>query len=222
MLIAAYDYWGYYNVCFSGDEIKEPGKNIRGRCCYLLSAVACLYVVMNISILGVVPWREMVHRRVQQQALRGFHLHAAHLRAASGRNGVGPYYVDGVASVFSLCSGIRGCLTRRRWMETISGVRPVHPVHKFPYVSLLALAGVAALFCFLRLADLIAALVVIRILLQFLVQSIGVIVLRITASGHASSVSMWLYPLPALVAAGSFIFILFSRKDFGRRFDTLG
>ena len=46
-------------------------------------------------------------------------------------------------------------------------------------VALLALAGVAALFCFLRLADLIASLIVIRIVLQFLVQSIGVIVLRI-------------------------------------------
>src|SRR5208282_189513 len=55
------------------------------------------------------------------------------------------------------------------------GYSRVHPVYKFPYVSLLALAGVAALFCFLRLADLIAALIVIRIVLQFLVQSIGVI-----------------------------------------------
>ena len=26
MLVATYDYWGYYNVCFLGDEIKEPGK----------------------------------------------------------------------------------------------------------------------------------------------------------------------------------------------------
>ena len=33
MLIATYDYWGYYNVCFLGGEIKEPGKNIPARCC---------------------------------------------------------------------------------------------------------------------------------------------------------------------------------------------
>jgi APA family basic amino acid/polyamine antiporter len=92
----------------------------------------------------------------------------------------------------------------------------VHPKHKFPYVSLLALAGVAALFCFLRLADLIAALVVIRILLQFLVQSIGVIVLRIRRPDMPRPFRMWLYPVPALVAASSFIFILFSRRDFGR------
>jgi len=66
----------------------------------------------------------------------------------------------------------------------------------------LALAGVAALFCFLRLADLIAALVVIRIILQFLVQSIGVIVLRIRRPEMPRPFRMWLYPVPALVAAG--------------------
>ena len=98
----------------------------------------------------------------------------------------------------------------------------VHPVHKFPYVSLLALAGVAALFCFLRLADLIAALVVIRILLQFLVQSIGVIVLRIRRPDMPRPFRMWLYPVPALVAAGSFIFILISRKDFLREIRYAG
>jgi len=81
---------------------------------------------------------------------------------------------------------------------------------------LLALAAVAALFCFLRLADLISALVVIRILLQFLVQSIGVIILRIRRPDMPRPFRMWLYPLPALVAAVTFTFILFSRKNFDR------
>src|SRR4029077_9289816 len=93
---------------------------------------------------------------------------------------------------------------------------PIYPIYKFPYVSLLALTGVAALFCFLRLADLIASLIVIRIVLQFLVQSIGVIVWRIRQPEVPRPFRMWLYPLPALVAAGSFLFILISRKDFLR------
>jgi hypothetical protein len=33
---------------------------------------------------------------------------------------------------------------------------------------------------------------------------------------------MWLYPVPALVAAGSFIFILFSRRDFLREIRYAG
>src|SRR5262249_53594737 len=60
MLIAAYDYWGYYNVCFLGDEVKDPGRNIPRALLLSILIVAGLYIVMNLSILGVVPWREMV------------------------------------------------------------------------------------------------------------------------------------------------------------------
>src|SRR5580704_9359259 len=28
LLVATYDYWGYYNVCYLGDEIKDPTRNI--------------------------------------------------------------------------------------------------------------------------------------------------------------------------------------------------
>jgi amino acid transporter len=59
MLIAAYDIGGYYNVCFLGDEVKDPTRNIPRALLLSILAVACLYVVMNISILGVIPWREL-------------------------------------------------------------------------------------------------------------------------------------------------------------------
>jgi len=72
---------------------------------------------------------------------------------------------------------------------------------------------VAAVFCFLRLADVIAALVVIRIMLQFLVQAIGVIVLRIRQPEMPRPFRMWFYPLPALIASIGFAYILFVRVN---------
>src|SRR5882672_8971286 len=213
MLIAAYDYWGYYNVCFLGDEIKDPGRNIPRALLLSIIAVACLYVVMNISILGVVPWREMVQAGASNSKL---YVVSTFMQRTYGQGAAGIVSVlimwTAFASVFSLMLGY----SRVPYAAAVDGnyfraFARVHPVHKFPYVSLLALAGVAALFCFLRLADLIAALVVIRILLQFLVQSIGVIVLRIRRPDMARPFRMWLYPVPALVAAGSFIFILKDR-----------
>ena len=51
------------------------------------------------------------------------------------------------------------------------------------------LGGVALLFCFLPLVDVIAALVVIRITLQFLMQAIGLIVLRIREPESGASIS---------------------------------
>ncbi|MGA2964898.1 MAG: APC family permease [Terriglobales bacterium] len=218
MLIAAYDYWGYYNVCFLGGEVKNPGKNIPRALLLSILAVACLYVVMNVSILGVVPWRELTQPGASSGKLYVVSTFMQRIYG-HGAGGVVSALVmwTAFASVFSLMLGY----SRVPYAAAVDGnyfraFARVHPVHRFPYVSLLALAGVAALFCFLRLADLIAALVVIRIVLQFLVQSVGVIVLRIRRPEMARPFRMWLYPVPALVASVSFVFILFSRTGFLR------
>jgi amino acid transporter len=89
----------------------------------------------------------------------------------------------------------------------------VHPEHRFPYVSLLALGAVALLFCCFSLADVIAALVVVRILLQFLVQAIGLIILRIRRPDLPRPFRMWLYPLPAIAACLGFVYVLFARTN---------
>jgi basic amino acid/polyamine antiporter, APA family len=216
MLIATYDYWGYYNVCFLGDEIKNPGKNIPRALLLSILAVACLYIVMNISILGVVPWRELTQAAASNSKLYVISAFMQRIYGHGAATIVSALVMwTAFASVFSLTLGY----SRVPYAAALDGnyfraFARVHPVYQFPYVSLLALAGVAALFCFLRLADLIAALVVIRIILQFLVQSIGLIVLRIRRPDMARPFRMWLYPVPALVASASFIFILVSRAGF--------
>ncbi len=215
MLIAAYDIGGYYNVCFLGDEVKEPGKNIPRALLLSILAVACLYVVMNVSILGVIPWRELAQSGASNSKL---YVVSTLMQRVYGHTAASLISVlvmwTAFASVFSLTLGY----SRVPYAAALDGnyfraFARVHPVHQFPFVSLLALTGVAALFCFLRLADLIAALVVIRIILQYLVQAVGVIVLRVRRPDLPRPFRMWLYPLPALVAAASFMFMLVSRKD---------
>jgi amino acid transporter len=83
-------------------------------------------------------------------------------------------------------------------------------------VALVVLGIVALAFCFLSLADVIAALVVIRILLQFLLQAVGIIILRKRRPDLPRPFRMWLYPLPALIATVGFIYILFSRPNFSK------
>src|SRR5581483_9220699 len=216
MLIAAYDYWGYYNVCFLGDEIRDPGKNIPRAVLISILVVACLYIVMNVSILGVIPWQEL---DVAAKADTRFYIVSVFMQRIYG-NWAG-YLVTvlvmwtAFASVFSLLLGY----SRVPYAAALDGnyfkiFARVHPEGRFPYVSLLAIGGVAALFCFLRLADIIAALVVIRIMIQFLVQAVGVMVLRKRRPDLPRPFRMWLYPVPALIAICGFVFILISRPDF--------
>ena len=213
MLVATYDYWGYYNVAFLGDEIKDPAKNIPRALLLSILFVACLYLMMNVCILAVVPWREMLEAGQNNSGLyvvslfmqRVYGHWAAQLVTAL-------VIVTAFASVFSLVLGY----SRVPYAAALDGnyfkaFARVHPVHRFPHVSLLALGVVGAAFCFLRLKDAIAALVVIRLVLQFLVQAIGSIVLRFRRPELARPFRMWLYPLPALLATGGFLFILFAR-----------
>ena len=217
MLLATYDYWGYYNVCFLGAEIKDPGRTIPRALILSILVVAIIYIVMNISVLGVIPWRELVGNSNQQ----GNYVISVFMQRIygnwAGRAVTGLIMWTAFASVFSLLLGY----SRVPYAAALDGnyfraFARVHPQHRFPTVSLLALGGVAMLFCFLRLADVIAALVVIRILLQFIVQAVGLMVLRKRQPDLARPFRMWLYPLPALLAIAGFIFILVARKNFLR------
>jgi len=164
MLIATYDYWGYYNVCFIGGEVKDPGRTIPRALIISIVVVAVLYLVMNISVLGVLPWREMAHPGDQDKYIISVFMQRIYGNWA-GRTVSVLIMWTAFASVFSTLLGY----SRVPYAAALDGnyfraFAKVHPQHRFPTVSLLALGGVTMLFCFLRLADVIAALVVIRIL----------------------------------------------------------
>ena len=215
MLIGTYDYWGYYNVCFLGDEVKDPARNIPRALLLSILLVSGLYIVMNLSILAVVPWREMIAASRGNNELYVVSLFMQKIYGSwAARLVTGLVMWTAFASVFSLLLGY----SRVPYAAALDGnyfraFGRVHPEYRFPNVSLVSLGVVAALFCFLKLADVIAALVVIRIMLQFLVQAIGVIVLRVRRPDLPRPFRMWFYPLPALIAALGFSYILFIRVN---------
>jgi basic amino acid/polyamine antiporter, APA family len=215
MLISTYDYWGYYNVCFLGDEIKDPGRNIPRALLLSIGLVAGIYLVMNICILAVVPWREIVHGGQNNSGLYVVSLFMQRIYGTwAARVVTALVMLTAFASVFSLMLGYsRVPYAAAQDGNYFQALAKVHPVYRFPHISLVTLGLVAAAFCFLRLKDAIAALVVIRILLQFIVQAVGVIVLRIRRPDMPRPFRMWLYPLPALLAICGFLFILLNRAN---------
>ncbi len=215
LLVATYDYWGYYNVCYLGDEIEDPTRNIPRALLLSILLVACLYLMMNLCILAVVPWREMLQSGQNNNGLYVVSLFMQKVYGAwAARLVTALVIVTAFASVFSLTLGY----SRVPYAAALDGnyfkvFAKLHPVYRFPHISLLTLGVVAAMFCFLRLKDAIAALVVIRLVLQFLVQAVGLIVFRITRPDVPRPFRMWLYPLPALIAIAGFLFILFNRQN---------
>ena len=215
MLVATYDYWGAYNVCFLGSELKDPGRTIPRAVLLSILLVAGLYLLMNLSVLGVVDWHEVIAAGGSNNKLYVFSTFMQRIYGSWAANLVTiMVMVTAFASVFSLVLGY----SRVPYAAALDGnyfkiFARVHPVYQFPHVSLLALGGVSMLFCFFPLADVIAALVVIRILLQFILQAVGVIVLRIRRPDLSRPFRMWLYPLPAILAFLGFAYMVIMRHD---------
>ena len=215
MLVAYYDYWGYYNVCFLGAEIRSPERNIPRAVIYSILFVGAAYLVMNVSILGVLPWQELKQAAGSDNR---FYVAATLMQRVYG-NWAGSLVAvliiwTAFASIFSLLLGYSrvpyAAALDRNYFRVFSSV---HPQRQFPHISLLALGGLACLFCVLRLADVVAALVVIRISTQFLLQIGGLLWLRASRPDFPRPFRMWLYPVPALLAMVGFVYVLFVRKE---------
>jgi amino acid transporter len=216
LLIATYDYWGYYNICFLAGEVKQPQRTIPRAILISISLVAAIYLLMNISVLGVIPWRELQAQSSVEARSSVISVFMQQLYGGWAGKLVSVLIMwTAFSSVFSLLLGY----SRVPYAAALDGnyfsaFARLHKRHHFPHVSLLVLGTVAACFCVLRLADVIAALVVIRILLQFLLQHVGLLILRRRHPGMARPFRMWLYPAPALLAIATFVFVLFSRPNF--------
>jgi amino acid transporter len=226
MLIATYDYWGYYNVTFLGGEARDPGRTIPRAVLISIAIVAVLYLGLNASVLAVMGAPAIIAAQGMEarRALLSEMMRVAYTGSLGavgamwlGRLAAVLVMVTAFASVFSLLLGysrIPYAAARDGYFPAVFG--RLHPTRGFPYVALLTLAGAACVFCFFSLADVIAALVVLRILLQFGLQHVGVMVLRVRRPEMRRPFRMWLYPLPPLLALVGFGYIVVSRPNFHR------
>ena len=141
LLVSVYDYWGYYNVCFFGGEVKDPGRTIPRAVLLSILFVAIIYIVMNISILGVIPWREFAgtaNTPAQRYVISSFMERLYGPRA--GIVAAALIMWTAFASVFSLLLGYsRVPFAAARDGNYFCVFARVHPRHRFPYVSLLVM-----------------------------------------------------------------------------------
>src|SRR5688500_7859998 len=178
--IGIYDYLGYYDVCYIGDEVRDPGRVIPRSILISTVAVAIIYIGINLSIIGVVPWREFVPAAEHPQSS----FVVSVLMEKIYGSGVAMIFTllilwTAFGSVFALLLGY----SRIPFAAAKSGYffRPfgkLHPTKDFPYVSLLVLGALSIAAGFFPLGTVIDALIVTRILVQFMGQVFGLILLR--------------------------------------------
>lgn len=207
--IGIYDYLGYYDVCYIGDEVRDPGRVIPRSIMISTAAVAIIYIGINLSIIGVVPWREFVPAADHPES--SFVVSVFMQKIYGSR--VATIFTlmilwTAFGSVFALLLGY----SRIPFAAAQSGYffrafGRLHPTKDFPYVSLIVLGVISIVAGFFSLGTVIDALIVTRILVQFMGQVFGLMLLRRKAPDMPRPYKMWLYPVPALVALLGWIFV---------------
>jgi APA family basic amino acid/polyamine antiporter len=203
MLIAMYDFMGYYSICYVGGEVRNPARVIPRSIVYSVLAVAGIYSLMNLSIIGVIPWREAVQSKfIAAQFIEKLY----GTRAASAVTVLVLW--TAFASVFALLLGY----SRIPYAAAVNGhffpvFARLHPTGKFPHVSLLVMGLLSIGAAFWNLDTVISALLTSRILVQFIGQIFALRHLRKHRQDIVLPFRMWLYPLPSIVALLGWFYI---------------
>jgi amino acid transporter len=206
MILAMYSYLGYYHVCYIGDELRDPGRTIP-RAILLSALLVCLlFVGLHLAMLGTVPWATVPSDD------DNFSLAAAFMGRLHGAWAARLVTVLLIWSCFgSVFAGLLGYSRipygAARCGHFFAALGRVHPAHRIPHVSLMVVGGMTLFWCFFDLQSVINALIVTRILEQFVAQVFGVMLLRRTQPGLHRPYRMWLYPLPCGLALGGWLFL---------------
>lgn len=207
--VGVYDFLGYYDVCYIGDEVKNPGTVIPRSILVSTICVALIYVAINLSIIGIIPWREFVPADAHPAS--DFVVSALMEKVYGSR--IASVFTllvlwTAFGSVFALLLGysrVPFAAAREGYFFSVFG--RLHPTKGFPYVSLLVLGLLAIVCSFFPLGIVIDALIATRILVQFVGQIAGVILLRRRRPEMPRPYRIWLYPATTIVALAGWLFI---------------
>lgn len=202
--IAMYDFLGYYQVCYLGDEVRDPARTLPRAVLFSVVAVATMYLTMNLGILGVVPWREVVASE---------HIASDFMNRALGGSAASVVTAlilwTGFAAMFA---GLLG-YSRVPYAAALTGnffrgLARTHPTGDFPHRSLVLIGVLTSLACLVDLPTVIAALLASRILIQFVGQIGTVYYLRVHPElRERLSFRMWLFPWPSVLALVGWLWV---------------
>ena len=205
-LIAMYDLLGYYNICYVEEEVKNPGYVFPRAIMWSVIGVTILYAVMNILVLGVTPWQTVIgSTHIVSDIFNHYYGHtvAVIVTVLVALTAYGSIY-----SLMMSYSRIPFAASRDGFF--FSWLKAIHPTKHVPHQSLLIVGAMTCLASLFDLGFIIAATLSSRILIQFVGQIVGLTLLRKTRPELKRPFTMWLYPVPSIIALVGFGFIFIS------------
>jgi amino acid transporter len=203
LIIAIYDYLGYYTVAEMGDEVKDPGRVIPRSIIISILAMMAIYLALNLGVLGALPWQQVASSTSVASSV------VTHNWGHGAADVVTVLIIiTAFASVFAgLLGGSRLPFNAARDRVFFPIFGRLHPRHDFPHVALLAMGVITAIGSFLDLTTVINLLLATAVLVQSVAQIVALTVLRRRQPDLDRPYRQWLYPIPSLVALGGWIYV---------------
>jgi len=203
-LYAVYDYSGYNTVCAVGEEVVRPAVTIPRAIIVAIVIVAVLYVSMNFTIIGIMPW---------QQAMQSTYVVSDFIAGLHGRAAASVMtiliLITSLASVFANMLGISrvpyAAASQGRFFRVFARL---HPTGQFPSFSVLYMGIASGLCCLIELDALINTVMVLYLMLAAVPMVTAATALRRRRPDVARPFRMWLYPLPSFVAMAGWLFVI--------------
>jgi amino acid transporter len=210
-VLAMYSYGGYNQVCNIAEEIRNPTKTVPRSIVLAIFIVAILYILMSTVIIGMIPWQEAEKSRTVASVFIARTFSDPAVGRVAGITMTGLILFVAAASLYAVILGYsRIPFAAARDGDFFKVFARVHPTKHFPHVSLITLGVISLPFCFFTLGQLVSWLIQVQILLRFIWQCIGVILLYQLRKDIEQPFRMWLYPLPALVSLALWLYIFFT------------
>ena len=197
LAIAMYDFLGYYQICYMGEEVSHPQRTIPRSILISVVIIGILYFSMNLSLFAVMPWQDVAKsEHIASDAFEKLY------GTFAGKAMTGLILWTSLAATYSAILGYsRVPYAAARTGHFFRAFADLHPKHGFPAKSLLAIGFAGVLACLMNLETVIAALLTSRILIQFLGQIVTVIYIRTNPElSSRMKFRMPLFPLPAIIA----------------------
>jgi len=206
LIIGIYDYLGYNTTAYIGDELRNPGRTMPRSIIISVMAMMIVYLLLNISVLGVAPWQEIAQSKSVASLVveRSWgHLAAAVMTVL--------IIVTAFASVYTgLLGGSRVPFQAAHDKVFLSVFGRLHEKHGFPHVALITMGVVTAIGTFFDLTDVINMLLTALIIVQSIAQIAALVTLRKRQPNLERPYRQWLYPLPCVIALLGWIYVYFS------------
>lgn len=222
MRIGIYDFMGYYDICFVGDEVQNPSQTIPKACTLTCQVVAVVFFAVNFAVVGYLPWdgEDGYVALVESDSGGASYIMSLFMERMINKGFAIFFTLVVLYTIFGSCFSLLLGYSAVPWAAAKDGMffewfAHLHPTKQgLADNSLLATGIVTGLCCFLDLELLINGLVTTRLVCQFGAQAVGILLHRKHYPEHDRPYLMPYYPWPVVICLVFFTFVFVTTENY--------